>query len=190
VLAVIEVFSHIQKLLHTYLVPTSKAIPPSANKMRYLTVLPVLLATALAKEDTQAQSPASNSSEKDPTPIGQLWAAKWQDADLTPTYSKNCHSNTAYKAQLYSLGEIYPTLKDWAPQLKVFYHKQLYPGAWEGEDVHGDGRMLLKMGVEELPGPVREWYVCFFLISRFFQDWKNLLGNDNWWWLTNGINTG
>jgi hypothetical protein len=58
---------------------------------------------------------------------------------------------------------MYPTLKEWAAELKVFYHKQLYPGSWEGIDVHGDKRELLKMPLEDLPFAVRAWYACFFV---------------------------
>lgn len=52
---------------------------------------------------------------------------------------------------------MYPTLKTWAPELKVFYNKQHYPGSWNGVDKHGNDRELLKMNYEELPFAVREW---------------------------------
>jgi hypothetical protein len=52
---------------------------------------------------------------------------------------------------------MYPTLKDFAPQLKVFYNKQFYPGSWSGIDKHGNDRELLKMDYEDLPYAVREW---------------------------------
>ncbi|KAK7181635.1 hypothetical protein DPSP01_014221 [Paraphaeosphaeria sporulosa] len=123
--------------------------------MRF-TLLPLLAAAALASSDSSA--PASEESPKpaDPTPAGEIWAAKWTDADLT-SYTKHCASSSTLKAQIYTLGEMYPTLKEWAPQLKVFYNKQLYPGSWEGKDAHGEGRELLKMAYEELPFAVREW---------------------------------
>lgn len=52
---------------------------------------------------------------------------------------------------------MYPTLKQWAPELKVFYHKQYYPGSWNGEDKHGNDRELLKLDLGDLPYAVREW---------------------------------
>lgn len=52
---------------------------------------------------------------------------------------------------------MYPALKTWAPQLKVFFNKQVYEGSWDGIDQHGNKRELLKMDYEELPFAVREW---------------------------------
>ena len=78
------------------------------------------------------------------------------------SYTKKCESSATLKAELYTLKEMYPALKTWAPQLKVFYNKQLYPGSWEGIDVHGDQRELLKMPLEDLPFAVRSWYARHF----------------------------
>ncbi|KAF1970738.1 hypothetical protein BU23DRAFT_537450 [Bimuria novae-zelandiae CBS 107.79] len=130
--------------------------------MRFPTILPLLAATALASSSSSASDSDSSSSSsasptpEEPTPAGEIWTAKWTDSDLSP-YQKLCASSTTFKASIYTLGEMYPTLKEWAPQLKVFYNKQLYPGSWEGKDVHGEGRELLKMPYEELPFAVREW---------------------------------
>ncbi|KAL1605083.1 hypothetical protein SLS60_004626 [Paraconiothyrium brasiliense] len=129
--------------------------------MRFTTLFPLLAATALASSDSSSSSSSAASSEaspkvEEPTPAGEIWAAKWKDEDLS-SYTKHCAGSTTFKAQIYTLGEMYPTLKEWAPQLKVFYNKQLYPGSWEGKDVHGEGRELLKMPYEELPFAVREW---------------------------------
>lgn len=44
-----------------------------------------------------------------------------------------------------------------APQLKVFYNKQLYPGSWSGIDKHGNDRELIKMDLADLPWKVQEW---------------------------------
>ncbi|KAF2678215.1 hypothetical protein K458DRAFT_317677 [Lentithecium fluviatile CBS 122367] len=155
--------------------------------MRFLALLPLLAATTLATEalfeatesaseaaptlsteatttgDSSASSSSSSSlsaatasSTEEPTPVGQLWTAQWSDADLK-SLTKKCTGSTTHKAEIYTLKEMYPRLKQWAAELKVFYHKQLYPGSWEGVDVHGDGRELLKMPLEELPFAVREW---------------------------------
>ena len=51
---------------------------------------------------------------------------------------------------------MYPVLKDWAPELKVFYHQQEYPESWEGDDNHGNERTLIKMEKADLPAVVRE----------------------------------
>ncbi|KAF1961984.1 hypothetical protein CC80DRAFT_488357 [Byssothecium circinans] len=129
--------------------------------MRFLPLIPLLAATAFAAdaESSSSSAAASSSSEvpEEPTPVGQLWTAQWKDSDVTSSYNKKCASSSTYKAQIYTLGEMYPALKTWAPELKVFYHKQLYPGSWNGEDIHGEGRALLKMDYEELPFAVREW---------------------------------
>lgn len=153
--------------------------------MRLLTLLsPALLAaTAFAAEAESSQSssvaasssssasnsasdlpspaePPSSSSESEPepepTPVGQLWAAQWTADDLS-SYTKHCASKATHKAEIYSLGEMYPKLKTWAPELKIFYHRQHYPGAWEGKDEHGNKRVLMKMDYEDLPFAVREW---------------------------------
>ena len=50
-----------------------------------------------------------------------------------------------------------PDLKDWAPELKVFYHRQGYPGSWEGVGAHGNERTLIKMEKANLPAAVGEW---------------------------------
>lgn len=124
-----------------------------------LTLLPLLLTTALASSSESSSSSSSSSSPEssaDPTPAGALHLAKWTDTTLTP-YTRHCATSKTLTAQIYTLGEMYPALKDWAAQLKVFYNKQHYPGSWEGKDVHGEGRELLKMEVEGLPFGVREW---------------------------------
>ncbi|PVI06400.1 hypothetical protein DM02DRAFT_17073 [Periconia macrospinosa] len=124
--------------------------------MRFQTTLLPLLATVVFAVDNA--SPVETAAAPEPTPVGQLWAAQWEDADLeSSSYTKSCQSASTYKAAIYRLSEMYPALKTWAAELKVFYHKQHYPGSWEGEDVHGEGRALLKMDVEELPFAVREW---------------------------------
>jgi hypothetical protein len=105
---------------------------------------------------TASSSAATPSSTDEPTPVGQLWTAQWKDSDLA-SYTKRCESSTTLKAELFTLGEMYPKLERWAPELKVFYSKQLYPGSWDGIDVHGTGRELLKLPLAELPGGVREW---------------------------------
>jgi len=51
---------------------------------------------------------------------------------------------------------MYPALKDWAPELKVFYHRKEHPGSW-GVDDHGNERTLIKMEKADLPAVVREW---------------------------------
>lgn len=143
--------------------------------MRLLT-LALLAATALATEtvtpspketltsgstvvppsSASSSKPASTPKVPDPIPVGALWTAKWTD-DLLSSYVRKCASSVTLTAGIYNLGEIYPTLKTWAPELKVFYHKQLYPGSWDGEDKHGNDRELMKMAFEDLPFAVREW---------------------------------
>ena len=124
--------------------------------MHFTTLLPLLAVTALASSDSSPPAAAASSAAADPTPAGETWNAKWTDSDLT-SYNKICEGTTTFKANIYTLKEMYPSLKEWAPELKVFYNKQLYPGSWEGVDVHGEGRELLKMEVEELPFAVRQW---------------------------------
>ncbi|KAJ4363447.1 hypothetical protein N0V83_009740 [Neocucurbitaria cava] len=131
--------------------------------MRFLNVLPTafLAATAYAAEDTSTPSSSSSSSAatpavEEPTPIGALWTANWTTSTLSP-YTQHCHNTNTYHAKIYKLNELYPDLKDQAPQLKVFYNKQYYAGSWGGIDVHGTGRELIKMEMAELPYKVREW---------------------------------
>ena len=137
--------------------------------MRFSTVIPLLAATALASSDSSSSSSepaaaAESAAPEEPTPVGEIWRPKWTESDLG-SYTKHCASRTTFKAESYSLGDMYPALKEWAPQLKVFYNKQHYPGSWEGKDVHGTGRDLLKMGHEDLPFAVREWYVYKLSLS-------------------------
>ncbi|ORY05164.1 hypothetical protein BCR34DRAFT_454832, partial [Clohesyomyces aquaticus] len=104
---------------------------------------------------SSAASPSSSPVDE-PTPVGQLWTAAWKEADLS-SYTKQCVATATVTASIYKLGELYPDLKTWAPELKVFYNKQLYPGSWNGEDKHGNERELMKMPYEDLPFAVREW---------------------------------
>lgn len=119
--------------------------------------------SSAASSDSSAEASSSSSaaSEKpskvpDPTPVGEVWLAKWKDSDLA-SYTRKCAASATINAEIYTLKEIYPTLKEWAPELKVFYHRQHYPGSWEGVDLHGNARDLLKLGLGDLPYAVREW---------------------------------
>ncbi|KAI4936320.1 hypothetical protein J4E85_001649 [Alternaria conjuncta] len=115
--------------------------------MRLFSLLPpaLLVAAAYASEDTSS-SPAAD----EPTPVGALWTAQWDATTLSP-YTQHCHSKNTYNAKIYKLNELYPDLKDAAPQLKVFYNKQLYAGSWGGIDVHGTGRELIQMNMADMP---------------------------------------
>ncbi|KAF1942787.1 hypothetical protein EJ02DRAFT_502514 [Clathrospora elynae] len=120
-----------------------------------------LVVTAYAAEDpsassTSASTPSASATVEDPTPVGALWTAHWSAPDLTP-FTQHCSNQNTYTAKIYKLDELYPDLKDQAPQLKVFYNKQLYAGSWAGIDVHGVGRELIHMDMAEVPYKVREW---------------------------------
>lgn len=52
---------------------------------------------------------------------------------------------------------MYPDLEVFAPDLKVFYNKQLYAGSWSGIDHHGTKRELLRMDMASIPYKVRDW---------------------------------
>ena len=119
--------------------------------MKLTTILPLLATTAFAS--TEDKTPAA-----DPTPAGALWTATWNATTLSP-YTQSCRTTTTHRATLYKLSQLYPDLESYAPQLKVFYNKQHYPGSWDGKDIHGTGRDLLKIGHEDLPYALREWYV-------------------------------
>ncbi|KAG9189471.1 hypothetical protein G6011_06339 [Alternaria panax] len=130
--------------------------------MRLLSLLsPALLAaTAYAAEDASSSSstpPAAASPAADePTPVGALWTAQWDSTTLQP-YTQHCRNKNTYTAKIYKLNELYPDLEEQAPQLKVFYNKQLYAGSWGGIDVHGTGRELIKMNMADMPYKVRDW---------------------------------
>jgi hypothetical protein len=126
--------------------------------MRLLTLLTPALLAATAHATTDASSSASPSSpaSSEPTPIGFLWTAQWDTTSLTP-YTQHCPTSTTHIAKIYALNDLYPDLAAQAPQLKVFYNKQLYAGSWGGIDVHGVGRELLRMEMSEVPFKVREW---------------------------------
>ena len=130
--------------------------------MKLLTLLPFLAAAAFASTDpSSADSASSDSADssppaEDPTPAGALWTASWNDSTLSP-YTKSCAAKSTYNAAIYTLKQLYPDLETFAPQLKVFYSEQLYPGSWSGIDKHGNDRELLKMDLADLPWKVREW---------------------------------
>lgn len=109
-----------------------------------------------AEPPKSSGDPKASAPVDEPTPVGELWTAKW-DADTLKPYSQHCNARNTYNAEIYQLAELYPTLKEYAPQLKVFYNKQHYPGSWKGEDKHGGQRDLMKMDMAELPYKVREW---------------------------------
>jgi hypothetical protein len=120
--------------------------------MKLTTVLSLLATTAFAStESSEEKTPPA-----DPTPAGALWTATWNATTLSP-YTQSCRTTTTHRATLYKLSQLYPDLESYAPQLKVFYNKQLYPGSWSGIDKHGNDRELLMMELASLPPKVREW---------------------------------
>jgi hypothetical protein len=137
-------------------------------RMKLLTLLPLLATTVFASTDSSTSSasaadpassgPAAASAPpaEDPTPVGALWTAAWNETTLKP-YTPSCASRSTYHGAIYKLASLYPDLETFAPQLKIFYNKQLYPGSWSGIDLHGGERELIKMDLSELPWKVREW---------------------------------
>jgi hypothetical protein len=125
--------------------------------MKLQAILAGLATLAAATSDS---SPAADSSSTttatDPTPVGALWTSTWNTTTLSP-YSTTCRTSTTHHAQIYKLSALYPDLEDFAPQLKVFYNKQAYPGSWSGIDAHGGERELMRMDMAEVPVKVREW---------------------------------
>lgn len=124
--------------------------------MKLLTLLPLLATTAFATTDSTTSSAASAPPAQDPTPVGALWTSRWDATTLAP-FQQSCHTKNTYHAAIYKLASLYPDLEEFAPQLKVFYSNQLYPGSWEGIDLHGGERELLMMDLADLPWKVREW---------------------------------
>jgi hypothetical protein len=147
--------------------------------MRLSTVFP----TALLAASTYASQDAAASQAEDPIPAGAIWTAKWNTVDLQP-YTQQCLNRNTYTAKIYKLSErtsptfsppfpsfpspifvqtlmqkntVYPDLKDFAPDLKIFYNKQLYAGSWSGVDTHGTARELIQMDLHSVPYKVREW---------------------------------
>ncbi|USP77937.1 hypothetical protein yc1106_05211 [Curvularia clavata] len=121
-----------------------------------LPLLSPLLLSVSASTSAEPQDASSSTPADEPTPVGALWAAKWNATTLAP-YTQHCHAKSSYSAKIYKLNELYPDLAEQAPQLKVFYNRQLYAGSWDGIDVHGTGRELMVMSVADLPYKVREW---------------------------------
>ncbi|KAJ4343713.1 hypothetical protein N0V95_006543 [Ascochyta clinopodiicola] len=123
--------------------------------MKYLTLIP-MLATAIAASDASSSSSSAAATPEDPTPIGALWTSTWTASTLSP-FSQSCLTRTTHRGALYKLSQLYPDLEVFAPQLKVFYNAQAYPGSWSGIDAHGNERELIKMDMQDLPWKVREW---------------------------------
>ncbi|EUC41468.1 hypothetical protein COCMIDRAFT_106088 [Bipolaris oryzae ATCC 44560] len=123
--------------------------------MRFF-LLPLPLLSPLLLSTSASASSDSTPPADEPTPVGALWTAKWNDTTLAP-YTQHCRSQSSYTAKIYKLNELYPDLAEQAPQLKVFYNKQLYAGSWDGIDVHGVGRELIAMHMTDVPYKVREW---------------------------------
>ncbi|KAF2028207.1 hypothetical protein EK21DRAFT_102039 [Setomelanomma holmii] len=130
--------------------------------MRLLNLLPtaLLAATSYAADESSSQTsssaPASGTPFEEPTPVGALWTAKWDTVALQP-YTQHCLNRNTYTAKIYKLNELYPDLKDFAPELKIFYNKQLYAGSWSGIDEHGVKRDLMRMQLGDMPYKVREY---------------------------------
>jgi hypothetical protein len=68
---------------------------------------------------------------------------------------RNSLRNSLYQRRLTVT--VYPDLKEFAPDLKIFYNKQLYAGSWDGIDRHGNERELMRMDLHSMPYKVREW---------------------------------
>lgn len=129
--------------------------------MKIFALLPLLAATVFASTDSDSSEDSASpgvddAPVEDATPAGALWTAAWNESMLSP-YTKSCAARSTYKADVYTLKQLYPDLETFAPQLKVFYNKQSYPGSWAGVDKHGNDRELLKMDMADLPWKVREW---------------------------------
>jgi hypothetical protein len=133
--------------------------------MKLLALTALLAASVHASADADADAasssasappPAASSPVADPTPVGALWTSTWDNTTLAP-FTQSCASRSTHRAQLFTLASLYPDLETYAPQLKIFYNRQVYPGSWEGVDVHGVERELLKMDVVDLPKAVQEW---------------------------------
>ncbi|EMD93143.1 hypothetical protein COCC4DRAFT_65630 [Bipolaris maydis ATCC 48331] len=116
----------------------------------------VLLCATTTSASSDSSSSSSTPPADEPTPVGALWTATWNDTTLAP-YTQHCRSSSSYTAKIYKLNQLYPDLAEQAPQLKVFYNKQLYAGSWDGIDVHGVGRELIAMHMTDVPYKVREW---------------------------------
>jgi hypothetical protein len=156
--------------------------------MKFTSLIPALLvATAYADTpDDQSDSPQAKSIPiEEPTPVGQLWTAKWDTTALQP-YTQHCLNRNTYEAKIYKLADLYPDLEDFAANLKMFYSKQLYAGSWDGvvrshlsispnpakgreekrtdflmlttrQDTHGVQRDLIQMSLPNLPYKVRSY---------------------------------
>ncbi|KAF9691768.1 hypothetical protein EKO04_010205 [Ascochyta lentis] len=123
--------------------------------MRWLGLVS-LLAVRAAADSSAGTSSSSAAGAEDPTPVGALWTSTWTPSSLAP-YTQSCRTRTSHRGTLYKLSQLYPDLEIFAPQLKVFYNQQAYPGSWSGIDKHGNERELIKMEMSELPWKVREW---------------------------------
>lgn len=103
--------------------------------MKFYSILPaaLLAGASYAAEESSSTSEADAKATpwKEPTPVGELWTAKWDTVSLQP-YTQHCLNRNTYTAKIYRLSELYPELKEFAPELKVFYNKQLYAGSWNG----------------------------------------------------------
>jgi hypothetical protein len=79
-----------------------------------------LLATVLAFDPVEPAEP--------PAPEASLWASLWSSGYLH-SYTSRCAPSYTFHAGIYSLKNLYPTLKTRALELKVFYNKVEYPGS-------------------------------------------------------------
>lgn len=121
----------------------------------HFTMKPItLLPTALLLTTAHSLSPSTP--ETDPPPPASLWTSTWTPTSLSP-YTLHCHTTTTHTTPIYSLSALYPDLAAAAPQLKVFFNKQVYAGSWDGIDVHGGGRELIAMAWPRVPRAVRRW---------------------------------
>ncbi|KZM21241.1 uncharacterized protein EKO05_0011541 [Ascochyta rabiei] len=115
-----------------------------------------MVAATLAAADTPSSSSTAANPGKDRPPIGALWSSTWSASTLHP-FVQSCHTQSVHRGKLHTLSRLYPELEEFAPQLKVFYNQQPYPGSWDGADPHGNERELLQMQMQHLPWKVREW---------------------------------
>jgi hypothetical protein len=111
--------------LNTY--TQSKRFIPTGT-MRLTSFLPAAFLVLGTYADDSAAPPERT---PDPPTAGEIWTAKWDTASLQP-FTQHCFSRNTYEAKIYKLSEMYPDLKEQAPELKVFYNKQLYAGSWDG----------------------------------------------------------
>jgi hypothetical protein len=90
------------------------------------------------------------------------WQKPFPEAGMAPGGFKSpCINTVNFKAKQYKLSDLQKEPPDgllpWAGEIDYILHSRMYPGSWDGANIHGDKRDVAIMEYKDVPQPVKKW---------------------------------